>query len=282
MLDRRFLNISLTVQGVANEPAANPSEGTQYIVGSNPTGAFVGASANSIARFDGSAWKFSAPTTGNLEVFNAYNGEILSFNGSAWVTVVALHRPVAPVIAIVPTGNTLPASATTGEAFLKTDDAKLYTATASNSWDTGTLTSNGSRYASSTDHKIYSSNGTALSVSNILNGDLFLNKEDGGAYVFDAATPAFIRINNSSASSSDTVTEIHTLTAAEVTAKGFSLANSVASGKEANVLLFVSGIAQAAGIDFTASGTSISWNNKALDSVGLAAGDIFIVHYLKA
>ena len=38
-LDRRFLNISLSVNAVANQPAANPTAGSQYIVGSSPSGA---------------------------------------------------------------------------------------------------------------------------------------------------------------------------------------------------------------------------------------------------
>ena len=75
---------------------------------------------------------------------------------------------------------------------------------------------------------------------------------------------------------------MHSLTAAEVTAKSFTLTNSIKSGEESNVLLFVSGVAQAAGTDFTASGSSISWNSKGLDSIGLIAGDTFIVHYVKA
>lgn len=175
MLDRRFLNISLTILNIANQPDDNPSNGIQYIVGSNPAGAFANASPNSIARYDGSAWKFTTPKAGELEVLNAATGEILRFNGSAW---------------------------------------------------------------------------SAVSVIN--------------------------------AASNAVATDIHTLTAQEVTAKSFTLANSVASGQENNILLFVSGVAQVAGVDFTASGNSISWNNKALDSLGLVAGDTFIIHYVKA
>lgn len=175
MLDRRFLNISLTILNIANQPDDNPAAGVQYIVGSTPAGAFAGVSPNSIARYDGTAWKFTAPKSGELEVLNAATGEILRFNGSAW---------------------------------------------------------------------------SAVSVIN--------------------------------AASNAVATDIHTLTAQEVTAKSFTLANSVASGQENNILLFVSGVAQTAGVDFSASGNSISWNNKGLDSLGLVAGDTFIVHYVKA
>ena len=279
LLDRRFLYISLSVQGIANEPADNPAIGSQYIVGSTPTGTFSQASANSIARYDGTNWAFFSPKAGDLEVLNLETGEVLSFNGSNWTTVFSLYEPISPVLAIVPTGSSLPASVATGETFLNTADAKLYTATATNTWDSGTLTTNGSRYASSSDHKIYQSDGSALSASNILNGDMFLNKEDGTVYAYDADTSNFVKVNSSSV---EFVTETHTLTAAEVSDKSFSLANSVASGKENNTLLFVAGIAQTAGTDFTASGNTISWNSKGLDAIGLLEGDSFIIHYVKA
>ena len=189
----------------------------------------------------------------------------------------ASYEPIAPVLAIVPSGSTLPATATTGDAFLNTSDAKLYTATATNTWDSGTLTANGSRYASSTDHKIYVSNGSTLIATNIINGDLFLNKEDNSVYVYDAAASAFRKVGGSTIA-----TEYHSLTAADVIAKRFSLNHNIAVGQESNTLLFVSGIAQIVGIDFSASGNSISWNNKALDDIALAEGDSFLIQYVRA
>ena len=282
MLDRRFVSISLIVQGIANEPAANPTAGTQYIVGSTPAGAFAGASPNSIARYDGSAWCFTTPKTGELEALNIATGEILAWSGSAWTVAVTINRSstTAPVLAVVPTGTSLPASASTGEAFFKTDDAKLYTATAADSWDSGTATTNGSRYASSSDHKIYTSDGSAATSENVSEGAFFLNKEDNSLYVYNGST--FLKIGANSGGAVSTATDIHTLTAAEVSAKSFSLSNSIASGQTDNVLLFVSGVAQAAETDFTASGNTINWNGKGLDSIGLLAGDTFIVHYVKA
>ena len=279
LLDRRFLNISLSVQSIANQPYANPSAGIQYIVGSNPAGAFAGASANSIAQYDGSKWTFFTPKVGELEVLNLDTGEVLSFNGTAWTAIFSLYEPVAPVLAIVPTGSTLPASASAGDSFLNTADAKLYTATAADTWDSGTLAANGSRYASFSDHKIYQSNGSVLSAISIIDGDMFLNKEDGAVYAYDATASAFIKVNGYPV---EFVTEAHILTAGEVTAKNFTLTNSVASGKENNTLLFVSGVAQAVGTDFTVSGNTISWDNKELDTIGLLEGDVFIAHYVKA
>lgn len=279
MLDRRFLSVNITVAGIANQPAENPTAGTQYIVGASPTGAFEGATANSIARYDGTAWKFTAPKADGLEAVNIETGQILRYNGSAWVAVLTFGTEViAPVLAIVPTGATLPATAATGDSFLNTADAKLYTATAADTWDTGTLTANGSRYASSTDYKVYQSDGTALTATGIPNGDMFLNKEDNTVYAYDASIPTFAKVGEAPKN----FTETHVLTAEEVTAKGFTLSHSIATGQESNILLFVSGVAQSAGVDFTASGDSISWDGKDLDAIGLFQGDKFIVHYVMA
>ncbi len=282
MLDRRFLSVSLVVQAIANAPADNPVVGTQYIVGSNPSGDFAQATANSIARFNGLAWKFTAPKAGSLEVFNIETYEILSFDGSKWNSVAYLRSDeaeyIAPVNAIVASGTTLPASANEGDLFLNTSDAKIYTATAADTWNAGVLSSNGDRYASSTDFNIYWSNGSEVSAVRIVNGNMFFNKADNCIYIYDQSAGAYVRVGGGA---SETVTDIHSLTAAEVTAKSFTLTNSIKTGYEANVLLFVSGVAQTVGVDFTASGNIISWDNKALDFLGLVEGDTFIVHYIK-
>lgn len=282
MLDRRFLSVSLTVQGIVNAPADNPTEGVQYIVGSNPAGVFAGEPVNSIARYKDSDWHFIIPANDGLEVLNTATGEILRYDGAEWIAVVSCSVSVAPVHAVIPSGNSLPVLASAGEAFLNTATAKLHTATGVNTWDTGTITPNGSRYASTTDFKIYQSDGNSLTATPILDGVLFFNKEEGAVYVFDAAIPALVRLSGMSAVSSSAVTEIHILTAEEVTAKSFMLQNSVASGHEANALLFISGVAQAAGFDFLISGRSVSWIGKGLENIELTAGDKVIVHYVKS
>ncbi len=277
LFDRRFLDVSLTVQGIANEPAENPALGTQYIVGENPTGAFASATANKIARYDGSKWRFTTPKAGRLEVLNASTSEILRFNGTEWEAVAYTGgEAVLPVINIVPTGTTLPATASVGDKFLKTDDAKLYTANAVNTWGTGVLTANGDRYASSTDFKIYQSDGEKVEGETVAQGASFLNKADNYLYVYDTD---FVRASTDKAK----IVETHTLTAAEATAKSFNLANAIKSGEETNIMLFLNGMPQIAGTDFTASGSTISWNGKNLDSeIGLIEDDVFIIHYVKA
>lgn len=274
-LDRRFLNLSFSVLGVFNQPPANPANGSQVIVGSTPAEGFASASANHIACFDGTVWNFTAPKPGE-ELLNIQTGEILQFNGSAWTAILNIG-PVKPVIAIVPTGSSLPASCSEGDSFLNTSDAKLYSASDTDTWDEGTATTNGVRYASATDFNIYQSDGITLTSETVPNGDLFLNKADGCIYVYDATVPAFVK----QSAGEEFFTEHHSLTAAEAAAKAFSLTHSVKAGAESNILLFIDGIAQISGTDFNASGNSISWNNKGLDHIGLREGDVILVHYVK-
>ena len=280
LLDRRFLSISLAVSGIADSPADNPTAGTQYIVGANPSGAFTGAAPNSIARFTNSKWEFYVPNLGELEVFNASNGDLLQFNGTAWVTIVSVGGNFgAPVNSVIQSGSALPDNPSAGETFLNTADGKIYTATAQDTWDEGTIIPEGARYASASDGKIYSVSGGSLNSSAVEDGYMFFNKEDSSIYVFDASQNQFSKAIGGS--SGESFTEYHTLTADEAVAKSFSLSHSIAEGQENNILLFVSGVAQAAGVDFTASGNSISWDNKALDDIGLAQGDFFLIHYVR-
>lgn len=562
LLDRRFLNISIIIQAIANEPDDNPTEGTQYIVGADPSGAFADASVNSIARFDGSIWTFSAPKAGTLEVLNLSNGQFLSFDGENWNSAFALgsdspllvvddiiygyHDPEDNSMQLSPqsvkdfrgrpylyqlfsdelklhldnffsensidddalslhfengvyagfgdgkvytvsyvNGTTQPyissrESLSNGQFVYNKADASLYSYIASKhsflkvggkrtfvvdkivdylgynipanlevdgtrfldigvkdyenktklfyyhtacdnqvranggiylasgtrllalqsslnddacifsivtnggnyqgvrgiselyngdiiycKFDgcTYTFSDNGSakslvkistseiapvldilhfahayidmssqkyaytgeefdkyifytglispqaeheynklitklsnsayqsahintgdRYASLDDHRIYDFGLDGdFSPVDIPVGATFLNKSDNIFYLYDGNN--FLPVNNNGAastSSSKYVTETHVLAEGEILAKKFSLTNSIVSGEENNVLLFVSGVAQSAGIDFTASGYNISWENKGLDEVDFRAGDSFIIHYTKA
>ena len=277
-LDRRFVSISARVEKVANQPSATgtPVNGTQYIVGSSPTGAFASASANDLARYDGSKWKFTKPDTGHLEVLNLDTIEILGWNGTEWA-VLARLRGENPVLDVVATGTTLPATADEGDKFLNTSSGKLYTATASDTWDTGMAASDGDRYASLTDAKIYENRDGAFTAVSLADGTLFLSKADNSPYGYDTDTDRLIRLGGGS----NIVTESHVLTAEEATAKSFNLSTAVATGKENAVLLSVCGVVQVAGTDFAVSGKAVSWTGKGLDDIDLATGDTFVVCYTK-
>lgn len=97
MIDRRFLNISIVVESVADSPDGSPVKGTQYIVGENPTGDFENAEPAQIARYDGEKWNFTAPKEASLEVINAATGEILRFDGVRWRTAAALSWDICGI-----------------------------------------------------------------------------------------------------------------------------------------------------------------------------------------
>ena len=80
----------------------------------------------------------------------------------------------------------------------------------------------------------------------------------------------------------ETITEIHTISDADIAAKGFTLQNRIASGEESNVMLSINRLLMIYGIDFTASENYITWASMGLDEVGLFAGDIVVVRYIKA
>lgn len=75
--------------------------------------------------------------------------------------------------------------------------------------------------------------------------------------------------------------DLHTLTAGEVTAKAFDLpAAPLATAYGSIVLYPVGGIPQAHSVDFSVSGSTISWTGKGMDELALAEGDqIQVVYY---
>ncbi len=76
--------VQLTVldRDLAAPPGA-PAEGTRYIVGPSPTGAWAGH-PGSIAAFQDAAWAFYAPQEG-WRAWVADEGRLYAWTGSAWV-----------------------------------------------------------------------------------------------------------------------------------------------------------------------------------------------------
>ena len=71
--------------------------------------------------------------------------------------------------------------------------------------------------------------------------------------------------------------EQHTVTAGEITAKGLTLGATPAADAEVTMDI-VSGVAQNNGVDFSVSGTALSWNGLGLDGV-IAENDVMILAY---
>ena len=238
-------------------------------------------------------------------VINKADGQIYFFDGTALSAKnggleakIAENITIPFVLDVTATGTVLPEICAVGDKFLKTDDAKIYTATAINTWNAGTATVSGDKYASKTDLKVYESNGSAVFASDIPNGRMLLNKADNCIYVYDSKANTLIKTTSSVSSSSSSevniesakVTETHILTQDEVREKSFNLKNEIMSGKESEVILSVCGVVQIFGVDYTASGHTIKWNGydnstyryiHRLRYRSLKAGDTFIIQYTK-
>jgi hypothetical protein len=67
-----------------SSPPASPAQGDIYIIASSPaaTGLWSGQE-NSLARFDGSVWKFSVPQDG-WQVYDQTSGNFMIFGGTSW------------------------------------------------------------------------------------------------------------------------------------------------------------------------------------------------------
>lgn len=87
-----------------NTPVGSPTIGDRYLVGTVPTGVFVG-NANSIAVWGGASYTYTVPVTNNV-VFITNTLTTLRFNGTSWVAYNGT--------AILQNGNKLGASVNIG------------------------------------------------------------------------------------------------------------------------------------------------------------------------
>jgi len=118
---------------IANDPPAAPAAYDLHIVGTAPTGAWVGH-ANELAEWDGKAWKFTAARAHEAHLVEA-DGITWSWNGTAWVKVAAAAPPIA-------LGLTAPNAPANGQAWLdqgggglKVYDGSRWAAASSSYWE---------------------------------------------------------------------------------------------------------------------------------------------------
>jgi hypothetical protein len=79
------------IEDEANDPPAAPVDGTAWLIGTAPTGAWSGHAGKLACRQLGN-WLFVAPREG-LQVLNRATGQDIRFRGAAWL---APSAPAAP------------------------------------------------------------------------------------------------------------------------------------------------------------------------------------------
>lgn len=207
LLDRRFLSISLAIQGIANSPADNPAAGTQYIVGDNPSGAFEfdGPSReNYIARYNGSSWDFFPPKAGELEVLDLSSNQFLRFNGENWVAAASLGEGGSSsssnndfsFLVIKGIGKTSQSTDYFG-LYIADDHVKKPLGNGEGCY---LDIADGDKFLSLSDNKIYSyeAYSASFSTSDISDGQIFFNSDihDLAFYRYDGYSHKIIKISS--------------------------------------------------------------------------------------
>lgn len=78
------------IEGEADDPPASPAEGECWLVGSTPTGAWVGH-AGEIAAFQAGAWLHAEPRDG-MQVLDKGAGQAIRFHGG-WLRADPVGAP---------------------------------------------------------------------------------------------------------------------------------------------------------------------------------------------
>ena len=314
MMNRRFLDFSLIVNGTVNTPPATPvpTHGMQYIVGNTPTGAFAGAIKGSIARYDGDSkkWTFTKPRLGLAEVLDVETKAILAWDGSEWAEKISfgddlMSGEIVTVEAFVTIGPDLPSTADVGERFLNSVDRKIYTATDINVWDDGVPMEWQKEYLATNTcemcYRVVTNNeagteitGEAVSRHSLSiygkDGTIFVDAKSKNMLVYNKANNVLIPITSSDIHyqinrNAHIVIEKRVISGEEAASKSIELSNEVLEGSENDVELSYGGLSHIPGVDFRVAGKTLSWGGMGLDDpgngsgIGVEAGEVFIVTY---
>ena len=102
MIDRRFLDVRITVNGFAESLVSGTNIGDQYIVSKAWGDSCPNAVVNSIAKYGSNGWKFTMPNAyvNPLEVVNLATNEILKFDDSShtWKAIGTLGGMIVPFV----------------------------------------------------------------------------------------------------------------------------------------------------------------------------------------
>lgn len=113
-----------SVADIANTPPGSPVTGDRYIIGTSPTGDWVGH-ANEIAEYNGSGWTYTSTSEG-LTAWVDDEDSRYTYNGTAWVKTETVSDLVAGA-GLTKTGTTLDVGAGTGIT-VNADDVAIDTA----------------------------------------------------------------------------------------------------------------------------------------------------------
>lgn len=305
-LDRRYLNVRVTVDGVVDAPVSGAPVGAQYLVSATPTtGSEFENQANKIAYKSAAGWQFYKNFAGQSEVIDLTNGLVYKFDGTEWQKIdiasenvhnIVDKRILDPVdgvlvaIADVDGDGPLPESGNTNDLVLDTEALKLYTATTTgeNPFDAGVAVTNGIyAYADGTTNGhgyLYIIEDGELETLEMQDGTVFINKSNEDLYTFDATTGTLINVTDIGARPEyrrHSITVEHAITAEELTAKKFSLPKLAILSE--GVRLSVGGLTQVKGVDFSAANennkTVIDFDGFGLDAIDIKAGDVFVITY---
>lgn len=103
--NRLDLFVGLTVDNILSSPPSSASEGTAFLVGTNPTGAFSGKK-NYIAHYLNGAYEFYAPIEG-MRIYVTSTKTDYRYLGATWLKVtepniqVVTSLPTNPVAGVI-------------------------------------------------------------------------------------------------------------------------------------------------------------------------------------
>lgn len=301
-VDRRFVNLRFTIDGVVAAPTGDELTGTQYLVSATPTagGAFEGK-ANQIAYKTADGWKFIANFVGESEVIDLTSGLVYHFNGTSWVEYDIASANVRTIVdpriqiavedvlyAVVADSSSLPDATdlADGKKVLSTGDNMIYTVS-SGAFGAGVAIADGARYAfadGSAHGYIYEGKDGEAVAAELVDGVVFINKAEEDLYTYDESTHSLINVTDIGSRPEyrrHSLTDTHALTASEITAKSFTL--SKLTVLDLGVRASVNGVTQVAGVDFevTNSGgvSTFTWDGLGMAALDLQEGDYVVVSY---
>ena len=301
-VDRRFVNLRFTIDGIVAAPTGSEATGAQYLVAAEPTsgGAFEGK-AGQIAYKTADGWKFIANFVGESEVIDLTTGLVYHFNGTSWVEYDIASANVKTIVdpriqvsvddvlaAVVADAASLPDASTLddGAKVLVTGENKIYTVD-SGAFNSGVAIANGARYAfadSAAHGYIYEGTDGEAVATELTDGVIFINKANEDLYTYDESTHTLINVTDIGSRPEyrrHSIVVTHALTAAEITALSFALPKLAVI--DLGVSASVNGVAQVSGVDFEVTNSNgastFSWDALGMAALDLQEGDYVVVSY---